>query len=96
GSDALHRSGADVDRGRWPRGKQKDAIRPAGGNIAAVLWFGKPRERQMNQQSDGRASFIYIGAITLVGLLIVFGSMVSFNASGGNDEPAKISTKAKP
>ncbi|ACS60386.1 MULTISPECIES: hypothetical protein [Rhizobium] len=50
----------------------------------------------MNQQSDGRASFIYIGAITLVGLLIVFGSMVSFNASGGNDEPAKISTKAKP
>ncbi|MBY5359925.1 hypothetical protein HFO97_08080 [Rhizobium leguminosarum] len=50
----------------------------------------------MTQESDGRALIIYIGAITLVGLLIVFGSIISFNASGRNDEPAKISTGAKP
>ncbi|EJC64682.1 hypothetical protein Rleg5DRAFT_1437 [Rhizobium leguminosarum bv. viciae WSM1455] len=50
----------------------------------------------MNQESDGQAFFIYIGASTSVGLLIVFGSIISFNASGGNHEPAKISTEAKP
>ncbi|MEH7840112.1 hypothetical protein [Rhizobium aouanii] len=50
----------------------------------------------MNQGSDGQAFIIYIGAITLVGLLIVFGSIISFNASGRNGEPAKMSTEAKP
>jgi heme A synthase len=50
----------------------------------------------MNQESDGRALIIYIGAITLVGLLIVFGSIISFTASGRNDEAAKVSTEVKP
>jgi hypothetical protein len=96
GSYALHTSGADVDCGRWLQGKQKDAIRPSGGNIAVVLWFGEPWERQMNQESDGRALIIYIGAITLVGLLIAFGSIISFKAGGRGGEPAQISTEARP
>ncbi|MGV4797393.1 hypothetical protein [Rhizobium sp. F40D2] len=50
----------------------------------------------MNQESDGRTLIIYIGAITVVELLIVCGSIISFNASGRNDEPAKILTEVKP
>ncbi|RXT29894.1 hypothetical protein B5P46_02210 [Rhizobium leguminosarum] len=76
--------------------KGKGATRRIIGNIVRVLWFGALRERQMNLESDRRALAIYIGAIILVGLLIVLGATLSWNAGGKSDAPAQISTETNP
>lgn len=48
-------------------------------------------ERQMHQGSDRRALIIYIGAVVVVGLLIVLGAAVSWNSSGRSGEQAQSS-----
>lgn len=48
----------------------------------------------MNHESDRRAFVIYLGAILLVGLVIVFGATLSWNEIGRSDQPAQSSTDA--
>jgi hypothetical protein len=50
----------------------------------------------MSQQSDRRAFAIYIGAIVLVGLLIVLGATLSWNAGSRIDQSTHFSREAKP
>ncbi|WP_170960084.1 hypothetical protein [Rhizobium phaseoli] len=50
----------------------------------------------MNHESDRRAFAIYIGAIVLVGLLIVLGATLSWNANGISDHRIQFSREAKP
>ncbi|MBB2695492.1 UNVERIFIED_ORG: hypothetical protein GGI66_000132 [Rhizobium esperanzae] len=50
----------------------------------------------MNHESDRRAFVIYIGAIVLVGLLIVLGATLSWNAGSRGDQSIQFSREAKP
>ncbi|MFF0952934.1 hypothetical protein ACFYE9_36515 [Rhizobium leguminosarum] len=50
----------------------------------------------MKLESDRRALVIYVGAIILVGLLIVLGATLSWNAGGKSDAPSHISTETNP
>jgi len=65
-------------------------------NIVPFSWFEGGMERQMHQGSDRRALMIYIGAIMLVGLLIVLGAALSWSSSGRSGEQAQISREADP
>ncbi|MBB5551025.1 hypothetical protein PYR71_23000 [Rhizobium sp. MC63] len=50
----------------------------------------------MNQGSDRRAFAIYIAAIVLVGLLIVLGTTLSWNAGSRSDHSIQFSREANP
>ncbi|ARQ13658.1 hypothetical protein NXC12_PE00055 (plasmid) [Rhizobium etli] len=50
----------------------------------------------MNHESDRRAFMIYLGAILLVGLVIVFGATLSWNSINIINRPTQSSTEANP
>ncbi|MBX4958408.1 hypothetical protein HJB56_10120 [Rhizobium lentis] len=50
----------------------------------------------MSQESDRRAFLIYIGAIVLVGLLIVLGATLSWNSTSTSDQSTLFSREANP
>ncbi|MBX4908901.1 MULTISPECIES: hypothetical protein [Rhizobium] len=50
----------------------------------------------MSQESDRRAFMIYLGAILLVGLVIVFGATLSWNSISISGQPTQSSTEANP
>ncbi|ANK88680.1 MULTISPECIES: hypothetical protein [Rhizobium] len=50
----------------------------------------------MNHESDRRAFMIYLGAILLVGLVIVFGATLSWNSTSRSDQSTQFSREANP